>query len=65
LCRRTDSEQLPKNPLFGPSLIRQLRLLGFQQHPQRRVLFTSLSTWGAENSLVEIILESTGVDKGL
>jgi hypothetical protein len=31
---RTVSEKLPKVPLFGPSLIHQLRLLVSQQHPQ-------------------------------
>jgi hypothetical protein len=31
---RTVSEKLLKIPLFGPSLIHQLRLLGSQQHPQ-------------------------------
>jgi len=39
----------------GPSLI----------HPQREGLLTSFSTWGTENILAEINLESTGVDKGL
>ena len=57
---RTVSEKLPKIPLFGPSLIHQLRLLGSQQHPQSGVLLTSFSTWGTENSLAEINLESTG-----
>jgi hypothetical protein len=61
---RTLSEKLPKIPLFGPSLIRQLRLLGSQQHRQSVVLLTSLSTWGTENSLAEINLESAGVIKG-
>ena len=56
----TLSEKLQKNPLFGPSLIYQLRLFGPQQHPQSGVLLTSLSTWGTENSLVEINLRSTG-----
>jgi len=42
---RTFSEKLPKIPLFGPSLIHQLRLLGSQQHPQSGVLLTSFSTW--------------------
>jgi hypothetical protein len=58
------SEKLPKTPLFGPSLIHQLWLLGFQQHPQSGVLLTSFSTWGTDNSLAEIKLESTGVIKG-
>jgi hypothetical protein len=58
---RTLSEQLPKFPLFGPSLIHQLRLLGSQQHPQNKVLLTSFSTWGTENSLAEINLDSMGV----
>jgi hypothetical protein len=61
----TVSEELPKIPLFGPSLIHQLWLLGSQQHPQSGVLLTSFSTWGTENSLAEINLESTGGDKGL
>jgi len=56
----TSSEKLPKIPLFGPSLIHQLRLLGSQQHPFSGVLLTSFSTWGTENSLAEINLESTG-----
>jgi len=43
---------------FGPSLIHQLRLLGSQQHPQSGVILTSFSTWGTDNSLVEIKLES-------
>jgi hypothetical protein len=60
LIGRTVPEKLPKIPFFGPSLIHQLRLLGSQQHPQIGVLFTSFSTWGTENSLVEINLESTG-----
>jgi len=34
LCHRTVSEKLLKIPLFGPSVIHQLRLLGSQQHPQ-------------------------------
>jgi hypothetical protein len=40
-----------------------LWLLGSQQHPQSGVLLTSFSTWGTENSLAEINLESTGGDK--
>jgi hypothetical protein len=60
---RTVSEKLPKIPLFGPSSIHQLRLLGSQQHPQSGVLLSSFSTWGTENSLAEINLESTGVIK--
>jgi hypothetical protein len=60
----TVSEKLLKTPLFGPSLINQLRLLVSQQHPQSGVLLTSFSTWGTENSLVEINLESMGVIKG-
>jgi len=43
---RKVSEKLPEIPLFGPSLIHQLRLLGSQQHPQSGVLLTSFSTWG-------------------
>jgi len=58
-------EKLPKIPLFGPSLIHQLWLLGCQQHPQSGILLTSFSTWGTENSLMEINLERTGGDKGL
>ena len=54
------SEKLPKIPLFGPSLIHQLQRLGSRQHPQSGVLLTSFSTWGTENSLAEINLESTG-----
>jgi len=65
LRRRTISEKLPKIPLFGPSLIHQLRLLGSKQHPQSGVLLTSFSTWGTENSLAEINLKGTGGDKGL
>jgi hypothetical protein len=64
LCGRTVSEKLPKLPLFGPSLIHQLQLLGSQQHPQSGVLLTSFSTWGTGNSLAEINLESTWGDKG-
>jgi hypothetical protein len=56
---------MPKIPLFGPSLIHRLRLLGSQQHPQSGVLITSFSTWRTENSLREINQESTGGDKGL
>ena len=37
---RAVSEKLPKIPLFGPSLIHQLRLLGSQRHPQSGVLLT-------------------------
>jgi len=54
LCGRTFSEKLPKIPLFGPSLIHNLRLL-----------VTSFSTCGTENSLAEINLEITGGGKGL
>ena len=57
---RTFCEKLPKFPLFGSSLIHQLRLLGSQQHPQNGALLTSFSTWGTENSLAEINLESAG-----
>jgi len=56
----TVSEKLPKIPLFGPSLIQLLRFLGSHQRPQSGVLLTSFSTWGTENSLAEINLESTG-----
>jgi hypothetical protein len=61
---RTVSEKLPKIPLFGHSLINRLRLLGSQQHSRSGVLITSFSTWGTENSLAEINLESPGVIKG-
>jgi len=61
----TFSEKLLKIPLFGPSLIHQLWLLGSQQYLQSGVLLTSFSTWGTESSLAEINLESTGSDKGL
>jgi hypothetical protein len=44
VCGRTVSENLPKIPLFGPSFIHQLQLLGSQQHPQSGVLLTSFST---------------------
>ena len=64
LCPRIISEKLPKIPLFGTSLIHQLRLLGSQQHPQSGVLLTSFSTWGTENSLLEINLKSRRCDKG-
>jgi hypothetical protein len=40
-------------------------IMSYQQHPQSGVLLTSFSTWGTENSLAEINLESTGGDKGL
>jgi hypothetical protein len=45
-------------------LIHQLRLLGSQQHPPNGVLLISFSSWGTENSLAEINLESTAVIKG-
>jgi len=61
----TVSEKLPKIPLFGPSLIHQLWLIGSQQHPQSGVLLTSFSTWGTENSLAKINLESMRGDRGL
>jgi hypothetical protein len=51
---------MPKIPLFGPSLIHQLWLLGSQQRPQSGVLVTSET----ENILAEINLASTGVIKG-
>jgi hypothetical protein len=57
---RAVSEKLPKVSIFGNSLTHQLLLLGSQQHPQSGVLLTSFSTWGTENSLAEINLESTG-----
>jgi hypothetical protein len=64
LCDHRASEKLPKIRLCGLSLIHQLRLLGSQQHLQSGVLFISFATWGTENSLAEINLESTGGDKG-
>ena len=60
---RTVSEELPKIPLFGHSLIHHLRLLGSHQHPQSWALLTAFSTWGTENSLAEINLESTVGEK--
>jgi len=39
-CRMV-SEKLPKIPLIRPSLIHQLRLLGYQEQPQSGVLLTS------------------------
>jgi hypothetical protein len=60
----TVSEKLSKIPLFGPSLIHQLRFLGSQRHPQSGVLLTSFPTWGRENSLAEINLETKRVIKG-
>jgi hypothetical protein len=62
---RTVSEKQPKIPLFGPSLIHQIWLLKSRQHPLTGVILTSFSTWGTENSVVEINLESTGADRGL
>jgi len=61
----TVSEKQLKTPLFRLSLIHQLWLLGSQQHPQSGVLLTSCSTWGTDNSLAEINLDSTGGYKGL
>jgi hypothetical protein len=65
---RTVYEKLPKISLFAPSIILWLRLLGSPQHPQSGILLTSFSTWGTENSLTEINLDSTegggGVLKG-
>jgi hypothetical protein len=58
---RTISEKIPKIPLFEPSLIHHLQLLGSQQHLQSGVLVTTFSTWGTENSLAETNLESKGV----
>jgi hypothetical protein len=65
LRSRTVSKKLPKIPLFRPSLINRLWLLGSQQHLQSGVLSTSFSSRGKENSMVEINLESMGGDKGL
>jgi hypothetical protein len=61
---RRVSEKLPKIPLIGTSLIHQLRHLGSQQHPQSGVLLTPFSTWGTENGLAEINMESAEVVKG-
>jgi hypothetical protein len=58
------SEKLPKISPFRPDFILHFLLIRSQQHPQIGVLFTSFSTWGTENSLMEINLESTGGDKG-
>jgi hypothetical protein len=55
----TISEKLLKIPFLGPSLINQLRLLGYQQHPQSEVLLILFSTWETENGLAEINLDST------
>jgi len=63
LCGRTVSEKIPKTPHFGLSLIHQLWFYESQQHPQNGALLTSFSTWGTENSLVQINLESAGVIK--
>jgi hypothetical protein len=63
-CAVVVSEKLLKIPVFEPFLIHQLWLLGSHQHPQSGVLLISLSTWGTENSLAEIKLESMGVTKG-
>jgi hypothetical protein len=60
LRRRTVSEKLPKIPLFGPSLIHQLRFYGSQQHLQSGVILTLFLAWGTENSLADLKLESTG-----
>jgi len=60
----TVSEKQLKIPIFGPSLIHHLQLLGSQQCPQCEVLLTSFSTWGKENNPAEINLESTGLIKG-
>jgi len=54
LCDCTISEKLLK-----------IQLLGSQQHLQSGVLLTLFLTWGTENSLTEINLESMGGDKGL
>jgi hypothetical protein len=59
----TVSEKLPKIPLFRPSLIHQSWLLGSQQHPQCEVILTSFSTWGIENSLAVINLDSMGSNR--
>jgi hypothetical protein len=54
---RAVSGKLPKIPLFGPSLIHQLRLLGSQQHPQSEVLLTTFLTLEKGNSRAKINLE--------
>jgi hypothetical protein len=64
-CAVVVSEKLPKIPLFGPSLIHQLWLLGSQQHPHVGVLLISFSNFGTENILLEMNLDSMGGDKGL
>jgi hypothetical protein len=65
LRSRIVSENLPKISLFRRSFIHQLRLLGSQQHLKIGALLISFSTWGTENSLAEINLESTGDDERL
>ena len=57
---RTVSENLPKIPLFRPSLIHQLRLLWSEQYLENGVLLASFSTLEGENSLMEINLYSMG-----
>jgi len=57
-------KSLRKFPFLYSVLTDRLRLLGSQQHPQSGVLLASFSTWGTENSLAEINLESTEDDKG-
>jgi hypothetical protein len=59
---RTVSGKLPKIPIFGT--FSSVMASWSQQHPQSGVLLTSFLTWGTENSLTEINLESTGVIKG-
>jgi hypothetical protein len=54
-----------KIPPLGPSLSHQLGLLGSQQHPQNGVPLTSFSTWGTENNLPGMNLESTADGKEL
>ena len=56
----TVPEKLLKIPLFGPSLIHQLWLLGSQQRAQSVVFLTSFSNWGIENSLAEMNIEIQG-----
>jgi hypothetical protein len=60
----TVSAKTAENSSFWTFFNYKLWLLGSQQHPQSGVLLTSFSTWGTENSLLEINLKSKGVIKG-
>jgi hypothetical protein len=62
---RIVSKKLPKIPLFGTSLIHGLWPAESKQCSQSGVFLTSFSSWGTENSLAEINLESMRGDKGL